>query len=358
MTRTGAWTGAVLVALVVGGAPAWASDDPLAEARSLYAVSAYERTLEALSRVDDPVQLDDADRYRALCLLALNRDAEAERVIERMVLRNPLPDTTLRSRSPKFGEVYRAVRLRLIPKLASATYAAAKASLESSDYDAAIRQFEETLELVRAAEDRPALSDLELVASEFRQLAVHRAAADRRQLRPSLHPEATAARLDGSVLPVLPADAAPTAPPAAVTAGVGTPDAVTSPGVRGAKAEAPRSTEHIARPFTPIARDYDSTDRDVLPPTVLKQTLPAWTPPWKALRARTFAGRLQIVVGEDGSVADAEVLEGAFAAYDDELLRATRDWRYEPARKGDRPVRYRRVIDFVLRGTDEVAQAR
>lgn len=345
------------MALVVGGAPAWASEDPLAEARSLYAVSAYERTLEALSRVDDPVQIDDVDRYRALCLLALNRDAEAERVIERMVLRNPLPDTTLRSRSPKFGEVYRAVRLRLIPKLARATYAAAKASLESSDYDAAIRQFEETLELVRAAEDRPALNDLELVASEFRQLAAHRAAADRHQLRASLRPEATAAGLDGSGLPVLPPDAAPAAPTVAVAPGVATPDAVASPGVR-VTAEAPRSTEHMGRPFTPIARDYDSTDRDVLPPTVLKQTLPAWTPPWKAIRARTFAGRLQVIVGEDGSVADAEVIEGAFAAYDDELLRATRDWRYEPARKGDRPVRYRRVIDYVLRGTDEVAQAR
>lgn len=345
MTRTGAWTGAVLVALVVGGAPAWALDDPLAEARSLYAVSAYERTLEALSRVDDPVQLDDADRYRALCLLALNRDAEAERVIERMVLRDPLPDTTLRSRSPKFGEVYRAVRLRLIPKLAEGTYAAAKASLESSDYDAAIRQFEETLELVRAAEDRPALSELELVASEFRQLAVHRAEADRRARGASLRPEATAALLDGSNLPALPAEAAPAVP-------------VAPPGGTVTTADASLATERMGRPFTPIARDYDSTDRDVLPPTVLKQTLPAWTPPWKALRARTFAGRLQVIVGEDGSVADAEVLEGSFAAYDDELLRATRDWRYEPARKGDRPVRYRRVIDFVLRGTDEVAQAR
>lgn len=350
MVRTGAWTGAVLVALVLAAPAARALDDPLAEARSLYAVSAYERTLAALSRVEDPVQLDDADRYRALCLLALNRDAEAERVIERLVLRNPLPDTTLRSRSPKFGEVYRTVRLRLVPKLASATYTAAKASLDSSDYDAAIRQFEETLELVRAAEDRSALSDLELVASGFRQLAAQRLAADRGQLGRFPRPEATTAAWDGLTLPALPADAAPVvAPPAAV---------VSPPVAPGIAADARRPTERIGRPFTPIARDYDSTDRDVVPPAVLRQTLPAWTPPWKLIRARTFTGRLQVIVGEDGSVADAEVIETSFAAYDDELLRATRDWRYEPARKGDRPVRYRRVIDFVLRGADEVAQAR
>ncbi len=339
----------LLAGLILAAPAARASDDPLAEARSLYAVSAYERTLAALSRVEDPVQLDVADGYRALCLLALNRDGEAERVIERMVLRNPLPDTTLRSRSPRFSQVYRTVRLRLIPKLASATYNAAKASLESNDFDAAIRQFEETLELVRAAEDRSALSDLELVASEFRQLAVDRSAANRR--RPQFaHSEPTAALLDGSTLPALPADLVPLA---TSLAGVVPPVALSAAAV-----EAPRSTERIGRPFAPIARDYDGTDRDVVPPAVLKQTMPVWNPPWKLIRARTYSGRLQVIVAEDGSVADAEVISQSFSAYDDELLRATRDWRYEPARKGDRPVRFRRVIDFVLRGTDEVAQAR
>jgi hypothetical protein len=51
-------------------------------------------------------------------------------------------------------------------------------------------------------------------------------------------------------------------------------------------------------------------------------------------------------------------VQPSFAAYDDELLRAVNQWRYEPARKGERPVRYRRVIDFVLRGQDSVSPRR
>lgn len=393
MIRLG--TCGVLAALVLSAQPSWALDEQLAEARALYAAGSYTRSLEVLAKVEEPAHLDAADQYRALCLLALRKPQEAERVIERLVLRNPLPDEGLQIRSFRFVEIYQAVRLRLVPKLASASYSAAKASLESKDYDTAIRQFEETLELIRSAEDRTALSDLELVASEFRALAGLRAAADRLERTSTVPVEpVAAATLEPSTLPALILDDAPSVSPApeptegfvladageepssptvsvaaeAATA-IDTPslDLVSASLLAAAFEPAPAPVEapppvHAAmpgpRPFMPVARVYDFTDENVLPPAVLKQALPPWNPPWAQIRHRTFNGRLVVVVAEDGTVAEADVVQPSFAAYDDELLRAVNQWRYEPARKGERPVRYRRVIDFVLRGQDSVSPRR
>jgi TonB family protein len=391
MIRPQVATCGVLAALLLAAQPVWALDEPLAEARALYAAGSYARSLQVLAKVEEPAQLDAADQYRALCLLALRKPLEAERVIERLVLRNPLSDESLQIHSVKFIEIYQVVRLRLVPKLASASYAAAKASLDSKDYDTAIRQFEETLELIRSAEDRHALSDLELVASEFRALAGLRASAERLAPVSGLPVEpAPVAMLDTSAMPA----PAMETPPASTRATDDT-DAVelaeageepgspmvhartatvidtptidlASAGVPAAASEpAPPSLQvslpvpaAAPRPFLPVPRVHDFTDEDVVPPTVLRQTLPAWNPPWPQIRNRTFNGRLEIVVAEDGTVDEAEVVQSSFAAYDDELLRAVNEWRYEPARKGDRPVRYRRVIDFVLRGQDSVSQRR
>ena len=102
-----------------------------------------------------------------------------------------------------------------------------------------------------------------------------------------------------------------------------------------------------------MPRVYDSTDVDVAPPTVLSQPLPPWTPPWPQLADRTFTGRLQIVVANDGSVESAAILQPSFSAYDERLLNAARQWRYGPAMKRDRPVSYRRVIEYVLTGADQ-----
>src|SRR5262245_29149490 len=111
-------TAALMLAMAVPARTARAQGDALREVGRLFATANYEEALAALSRVDDPALLDKTDEYRALCLLALNRDAEAERAMELLVLRNPLPIPGLGDRAPKFATMYRSVRGRVVPRLA------------------------------------------------------------------------------------------------------------------------------------------------------------------------------------------------------------------------------------------------
>jgi TonB family protein len=104
--------------------------------------------------------------------------------------------------------------------------------------------------------------------------------------------------------------------------------------------------------FLPIARVYGPDDADVTAPIVIDQTLPAWIPPLALsvlLKDRTFHGVLNLVVDEEGAVASAEIAQRSFLWYDEQLLKAARQWRYRPAIKGSHAVKYRRVIDYTLR---------
>src|SRR4029434_2382234 len=87
--------------------------DALNAARDLYASAAYEDALAVLNRVSETSRPADEARavsqYRAFCLLALGRTAEAERAIETMITRHPTyqPPTThpcARLVSPRAGE--------------------------------------------------------------------------------------------------------------------------------------------------------------------------------------------------------------------------------------------------------------
>jgi TonB family protein len=254
--------------------------------------------------------VDQADEYRALCLIALQREPEAERVVERLVSRHPLPLDGLGDRSPKFSALYQSVRQRLLPRLVTEVYASAKDSFERKDYSTASSKFDEVLELLRSAQRPAGLGDLELLAREFRALAEQR------------------------VVPVeteRPAESAPTA---------------------ALNVDVTRTMPAVPAGFVPVPRLYDITDVDVIPPVVLNQAMPAWSPLWPHLARRTFTGKLQIIVSEDGRVTAADILQPSFSAYDGALLGMVKQWRYQPAMKQDHPVQYRRTIDYVLKGSD------
>ena len=304
-------TSSVLLLALVGGlgpSRALAADDPLADVARLYGAAAYDETLATLDRLDYQRLGEKVDEYRALCFLALNRELEAERAMESLVRRHPQPLDDIGARSPKFADLYVSVRKRLIPSIATAVYNRAKASLERQDYEEAAARFAETLTLA-SGEGSEHLSDLRMLADEFRSLSEQQM---RRAQAPIL-PEAVLA----TTLP-LPSFPPPPPPPE----------------------------------FLPIARVYGPDDVDVVAPTVISQTLPAWTPP-KFLSVpvtdRTFHGTLTLVVDEDGAVASAEITQRSFLWYDHQLLKAARQWRYRPAMKRNHAVRYRRVIAFTLR---------
>ena len=312
-------------ALLFTAAGSLRAADPLQEARELYATAAYDESLAALARLDDPALADQIDEYRALCLIALHRDGDAGLTVERLVRRHPVALEHPADRSPKFVELYQAVWRRLVPELAVGAYDAAKASFEAKDYSAAARQFGAALELLRNATETASLRDLTRVAGEFRDLAEQRLAAIPPQPAPEPERQATRQAADPSPAPTPVAALLP--PPAS-----------------------------IAAPFAPIPRVYDAADLDVTPPVAVEQAMPPWNPPWDYAARNTYNGRLQIVVGDDGAVKSAEILRQSFSVYDGLLLNAVKKWRYLPAQKRNQPVQY--PVDHRLRVEESGAVVR
>src|SRR5262245_12768582 len=85
------WISAVAGVVVLAAASGARAQDSLASARDLYAAAAYEDALVVLNRLRPAA--DDGGRaiqqYRAFCLLALNRGAEAQRAIEAIITEDP-----------------------------------------------------------------------------------------------------------------------------------------------------------------------------------------------------------------------------------------------------------------------------
>ncbi len=63
----------------------------------------------------------------------------------------------------------------------------------------------------------------------------------------------------------------------------------------------------------------------------------------------TQTGLLEVVVDEKGAVASASMAKPITPSYDAALTSAARDWRFTPAQKAGQPVRYRLLLEIVLR---------
>jgi hypothetical protein len=292
-----------------------------------------------MAKVDDSTVIDQIDEYRALCLLALDRDAEAEHAVERLVTRHPLHLDGLNEQAPKFTSVYNAVRTRLVPELASKAYHSAIASFEDQDYATADLQFGEALELLHSVEAPASQRDWELIASEFRVLAALRSApVDPHPVLESAPVPATVSFSPvASLIQPAPVVSFPAAEPISPAPVVSFPAA--GPAVPAA--------------FAPVPRVYDKTDLDVTPPVEIDRTMPPWNPPFVQMAKRTYAGQLELVIGKDGRIRSVEILKSSFGIYDGLLLRAVKQWQYGPALKRGFPVEYRQTFDYALRPADQ-----
>ncbi|MGE3508042.1 MAG: TonB family protein [Vicinamibacterales bacterium] len=331
-----------------GASPATAAGEPvdgMAEIRDKYATAAYEEALTLLTRVDDPSLSPEVDELRTLCLLALGHHAEARQAMETIVRRHPLALERLEVRSPKFVSLYLEVRSRLGPTLAAESYVTAKRTYDTGNLVAAVAQFRETVALTRAFGEDAAVSDLGLLAVGFLALAEDRAQEAAHRVVALAEPAMLRYVGADGLAALLRDDAVEAAP-----------DGVVPPGTALASA-APATLIDTSRgsgvpsepaPFMPVPRLYGPEDEDVRPPAVIEQRLPAWRPPLPAFAARTYTGRVQVIVDTDGRVSDVEILQQSHSLYDREVLDAAKLWRYEPATKRGYPVQYRRVIDYVL----------
>lgn len=152
---------------------------------------------------------------------------------------------------------------------------------------------------------------------------------------------AAAAPTADAVGPVLTADPAPTAPPRFTIAFATTAAPVNQPAADDGVA--PSAAQLVAPPIVDASRVTTSA-------RLLQSVTPAYPAAARELGLEAVT-KLEIVVDEDGRVVHASFLERAGDGFDEAALAALRDYRFSPARVGDRVVRVRMPwsVEFRLR---------
>ena len=330
-------------------APATAQS-PLATALDLYAAASYDDALAAFDDVrktqptgDDLVTIE---RHRLLCLVALGRTAAATDVVAGLLDARPEFVLTAGEASPRVRAVFESARARVLPELVRRRYAEAKRAFDAGDFAVAQDEFGRVSALladpVVSAND-PASADLQVLASGFQQLSA--SALERARANKDLETVQAAMR-------VMQTPAAPAAmmPPSAMTSpAMFDPNVMATPMLSAAAAAVAPVTPAGASPrFTPLGIfTYDWRDTDVAPPVAVAQPMSGWWGSMGEPAAGTQLGAIEVVVDESGAVTDARVYLSVNRVYDKVLLESVKQWRYRPATKDGRPVKYRRVTGVV-----------
>ena len=146
--------GLVLVAAQAGPR----GQDSLSAAKELYASAAFEDALSILSRLnggvsDAPEIARQIDEYRAFCLYALGRTAEAESVVESIIRKEPLTRLDAADASPRLEMMFTTVRKRLLPSLIRERFQAVRAVLGKKDFTSAEPHLAEARLMIAEAEN-------------------------------------------------------------------------------------------------------------------------------------------------------------------------------------------------------------
>jgi TonB family protein len=276
-----------------------AAQDALTDARNLYESAAYEEALAAFGRLKTEASAGmtaEIDRYRALCLMALSRASEADRVIESILTIDPLYQPGATEASPRVRAAFSTVRQRVLPSVARQLYVDAKTLFDRKAYPEAVRALEKTVTVIDNVDpaNRADLGDLRLLASGFLELS--RAASAAPAPAPVTEPTNAAAA---------PALGAPA--PAAATL--------------------PVSTNLV----------------------VLRQDVPPLPFSLAAAGKQEYRGLIEVEIDEAGKVTDVRIVQSVHALYDGMLLKAAREWSYEAPRVGGKPTASRKRVEIVLR---------
>ena len=288
----------VLAVAALSATTGRAQEASLAVARELYGAAEYASALKMLTTLPGAdtsrADLQTIDLYRALCLLALGNTTEANKVIESMLMLDPLyrPDTT--DLPPRVRTAFADARKRMLPALVQQRYLVARAAFEAKNYAAAAVGFQVVLSGLSdpdllVASSQPPLSDLKVLASGFHELASKASA-----------PVET------------PVEAPPPAPPVQ------------------------------ERPAGPVINGPE--DVNVSPPQTVRQIVPAF--PGRVLLSG--AATMDLIINESGSVDSATIVTSLNPQYDRMALNAARSWQYKPATLNGTPVKYRKRLQLTV----------
>jgi TonB family protein len=257
----------------------------LERVRSLYVAAAYEEALAAMPPDATGAVRRDLEQYRALCLLALGREAEAVSAIERLVKNDPTYLPSDSDTSPRMRSIFSVVRSRVVPEMARETYGAAKSAFAAKEVESAQTGFRRTLELIDSLPDpdKDTLDDLRVLVAGFLDL-----------------------------ITASPAALAAPAPPGETLDG---------------------KPESVA---------------EYVPPVAVREELPGWTPPDGAAQRSEYVGLLRVMIGTDGRVTSATMVKSSHPVYDAAAVRASKTWIYRPATRAGRPVTAQKDIQVRL----------
>ena len=156
------------------GAAAQPPSDRLAGVKALFAAADYEAALIVLS-TDDVASIPGADQYRALCLLALGRLDDVDRLLETLIRRDPTFNMSVSEVTPRMIALFRQTRQRLLPGILDDRFKAAKTSFEQGRHAEAAVQFRALLTLLAdedlSGEGPPVSRDMQRVAEGFLNLS-------------------------------------------------------------------------------------------------------------------------------------------------------------------------------------------
>jgi tetratricopeptide (TPR) repeat protein len=316
---------AILVSLVLGlGSASAQSNQPLDDAKTLYDSASFDEALQlldGLGRTQPETDVEEVQRYRALCLLALNRTNDAQKAIEIVFSRDPLYRLSPGEAPPRMQAAFAEVRKRLLPSVTEQLYAAAKLSFDKKEYALAATQFQDLLTFLDDddAKSLPSLKEFRMLATGFHDLSASAAAVNVAKSNPP------------APAPAEPAPAPQTNARATAANQIVPANQVPSPGQ--------------AAPSQVVSED--SAGGVLQPPVAIKQQMPIWVAS-KTLLPKGSTGKLRLIIDERGNVEEARMVESVHSVYDALLISATRLWKYEPAKLDGRPVRYAKMIQIIL----------
>jgi hypothetical protein len=263
---------------------AQAADGTLAAARDLYVSASYDDALAMLSGLStaSPTmeERQSIDLYRTLCLFALGRSNDADRIIEGMLMREPLYRASSEELSPRVTSAFESARKRILPAIIQKEYADAKNAFDNQDFAVASAGFAEVLKSIAdpdivALAGAPPLADIHTLASSFRDLSV------------KLTPPPPAPKVD-------------------------------------------------PKPARPVRSVYGVDDRDVIAPVAMQQRVPKYP----ANVIRPLSGVLEFVVDESGAVQGPMMRVSIDQSYDQMVIAAAKKWLYQPATLDGKPVKF------------------
>jgi ketosteroid isomerase-like protein len=157
------------------GATAQPPSDRLAGVKALFAAADCEAVLIVLS-TDEVASSPGADQYRALCLLALGRLDDVDRLLETLIRRDPTFNMSVSEVTPRMIALFRQTRQRLLPGILDDRFKAAKTSFEQGRHAEAAVQFRALLTLLAdedamSGEGPPVSRDMQRVAEGFLNLS-------------------------------------------------------------------------------------------------------------------------------------------------------------------------------------------